>query len=44
MKMQGYHRDMIQKFPAKERNLSDKNTNKQCRQLRDNRRNRHNEE
>ena len=42
--MQGSHRDMIQKFPAKTKDFSKQSYNKQSRQFRDQRRNRHNEE
>lgn len=39
--MQGSHRDMIEKFQGKARDNSKQNSNKQSRQFRDKRRNRH---
>lgn len=42
--MQGSHRDMIEKFQGKSKDNSKQSYNKQSRQFRDQRRNRHNEE
>ena len=39
--MQGSHRDMIEKFSGKSKDSTKRSENKQSRQMRDKRRNRH---